>query len=112
MWKTNLWLSKEVTVSRSVVFDSLQPHGPQPARLLHPWGLSRQEYWSGLPCPPPEHLRNPGIEPGSLISPVLDISLNVLSISFGSCKTWLILSLQGLQSVRNKRLTHGDPLGG
>ena len=22
-----------------------------PARLLCPWGFSRQEYWSGLPCP-------------------------------------------------------------
>ena len=25
--------------------------------------FSRQEYWSGLPCPPPEDLPNPGIEP-------------------------------------------------
>ena len=30
-----------------------------------------QEYWSGLPCPPPGELPNPGIEPVSLISPVL-----------------------------------------
>ena len=27
------------------------------------WGFSRQEYWSGLPCPPPGNLPNPGIEP-------------------------------------------------
>ena len=27
--------------------------------------FSRQEYWSGLPCPPPGDLLNPGIEPGS-----------------------------------------------
>ena len=26
-------------------------------------GLSRQEYWSGLPCPPPGDLPHPGIEP-------------------------------------------------
>ena len=25
--------------------------------------FSRQEYWSGLPCPPPGDLPNPGIEP-------------------------------------------------
>ena len=25
-------------------------------------GFSRQEYWSGLPCPPPGDLPNPGIE--------------------------------------------------
>ena len=29
--------------------------------------FSRQEYWSGLPCPTPGHLPYPGIEPGSLI---------------------------------------------
>ena len=28
-------------------------------------GFSRQEYWSGLPCPPPEDLPDPGIKPGS-----------------------------------------------
>ena len=31
-------------------------------------GFSRQEYWSGLPCPPPEDLPNPGIEPKTLMS--------------------------------------------
>ena len=33
-------------------------------------GFSRQEYWSGLPCPPPEDLPDPGFEPKSLTSPV------------------------------------------
>ena len=28
-------------------------------------GFSRQEYWSGLPCPPPEDLLNSGIKPRS-----------------------------------------------
>ena len=28
-------------------------------------GFSRQESWSGLPCPPPGDLPDPGIEPGS-----------------------------------------------
>jgi len=32
-------------------------------------GFSRQEYWSGLPCPPPGDLPDPGIEPTSLMSP-------------------------------------------
>ena len=32
-------------------------------------GFSRQEYWSGLPCPPPGDLSDPGIEPISLMSP-------------------------------------------
>ena len=28
-------------------------------------GLSRQEYWSGLPFPPPRDLPDPGIDPAS-----------------------------------------------
>ena len=34
-------------------------------------GFLRQEYWSGLPCPPPGDLPDPGIELKSLTSPVL-----------------------------------------
>ena len=34
-------------------------------------GFSRQEYWSGLPCSPPEDLPNPGIKPTSSMSPLL-----------------------------------------
>ena len=34
-------------------------------------GFSRQEYWSGLPCPPPGDLSDPRIEPGTPQSPAL-----------------------------------------
>ena len=34
-------------------------------------GFSRQEYWSGLPCPPPRDLPKPRIKPASLVSPAL-----------------------------------------
>ena len=34
-------------------------------------GFSGQEYWSGLPFPPPGDLPDPGIEPVSLKSPAL-----------------------------------------
>ena len=53
----SFWGVKDITglccavLSCSVVSNSSRPHGP--ARLLCPWGFSRQEYWSGLPCPPP-----------------------------------------------------------
>ena len=33
--------------------------------------FSRQEYWSGLICPPPGDLPDPGIEPVSPVSPAL-----------------------------------------
>ena len=32
-------------------------------------GFCRQEYWSGLPCPPPGDLPGPGIKAKSLMSP-------------------------------------------
>ena len=58
--------SKDVCVYLvTVVSDSLPRYGLQHARLLCPQGFSRQEYWSGLPCPPPRDLPNPGIEPRS-----------------------------------------------
>ena len=34
-------------------------------------GFSRQEYWTGLSCPPPGDLSDPGIKPMSLMSPAL-----------------------------------------
>ena len=34
-------------------------------------GFSRQEYWSGLPWPPPGDLSDPGIQPTSLAAPAL-----------------------------------------
>ena len=34
-------------------------------------GFSRQECWSGLPCPPPGGLPDPGMEPAPLMSPAL-----------------------------------------
>ena len=58
-------------------------------------GLSRQEYWSGLPFPPPGDLPNPGVEPMSLTSPALQAGslplappvLRSLYMSVGVCGT-------------------------
>ena len=44
--------------------------------------FSRQEYWSGLPCPPPGDLPDPGIEPTSLLSPAL------AGVFFTTSATW------------------------
>ena len=41
-----------------------------------------QEYWSGLPCPSPGDLSNPGIEPASLMSPALAV------VFFTTSATW------------------------
>ena len=48
-------------LSRSVVSDSMWPRGLQPTRFVCPWGFSRQESWSGLPCPSPGDLPNLGL---------------------------------------------------
>ena len=48
-------------LSRSVVSNSLRPHGVAHQAPLS-MGCSRQEYWSGLSCPPLEDLPNPGIK--------------------------------------------------
>ena len=37
-------------------------------QVLLSMGFSRQEYWSGLPFPPPGHRPDPGIKPSSLVS--------------------------------------------
>ena len=47
------------------LFVSLWPIVHQAPLFL---GIPRQEHWSGLPCPPPGDLPNPGIEPRSLVS--------------------------------------------
>ena len=36
-------------------------------------GFSRQENWSGMPCPPPADIPNPGIEPVPPASPALQV---------------------------------------
>ena len=49
--------------------------------------FSRQEYWSGLPCPSPGDLPDSGIEPTTAASPVLQEDSLVLS-------PWRIPSIQ------------------
>ena len=57
-----------VSVTLSCVWPSATPW-----TVAHqaPRRFSRQECWSGLSCPPPGDLPNPGIEPASLTSPAL-----------------------------------------
>ena len=54
--------------SRSVMSDSLRPHGHQ---VPPSTGFSRQEYWSGLSFSSPGNLPNPGIKLMSPVSPTL-----------------------------------------
>ena len=59
---------------------TVRPYGLSPARLFCPWDSPRWKYWSGLPCPPPEDLPNPGIKP--VASPASSASqVNYLPLS-------------------------------
>ena len=69
-WTIKLSAEEFMLLNYGVGEDSWESLGLQgdptsQSRLLCPWKLSRKEYWSGLPCPPPADLPNPGIEPRS-----------------------------------------------
>ena len=51
----------------STLCDPMDCNPPVPLSM----GFSRQEFWSGLPYPPPGDLPNPGTEPPSLTYPAL-----------------------------------------
>ena len=67
--------------------------------------FSRQEYWSGLPRPPPGDLPDPGIKPTSLGS--LALAGGFFTIS----ATWETLGLAYLDSNTSMPFTH-HPVGG
>ena len=54
-------------------------------------GFSRQEYWTGLPCPPPEDLPDPGIEPLSPVSLTLQVDSLPTEPSEKSTSTYYML---------------------
>ena len=74
-------------VSCSVMSDSFAT--PWTIALQTPlsMGFSRQEYWSGLPCPPPGDLPNPGLEVMSLTSPALGGRFFTTSATWKAPKT-------------------------
>ena len=47
-------------VNKQIKVEEIHPRTVAPVH-----GISRQEYWSGLPFPSPGDLPHPGIEPGS-----------------------------------------------
>ena len=60
-------------------------------------GFSRQEYWSGLQCPPRGDLPNPWIEPWSLKSPVLLGRFFTTSANWEVCVALVCAVLNSLQ---------------
>ena len=66
-------------------------------------GFSRQEHWSGLTCPPPEDLSDPGIEPASLMSPALSARFLTISATWETLymvyPSWKINAYTLLRSI-------------
>ena len=56
--------------------------------------FSRQEYWSGLPFPPPGDFPDPGIKPASADSPALVYSLPLSHLACPNLKIALIIKWQ------------------
>ena len=57
--------------------DFLQPHGPEPTRLLCPWNSPGQN--TGVGTPSPGDRPNPGIEPMTPTPPALQADSLLLS---------------------------------
>ena len=74
-------------------------------------GFSRQEYWSGLPCPPPGDLPNPGIKPRSLTTPALAGRFFTTSTTWKAMTQWLRLCLP-MQEMQVPSLVQEDPICG
>ena len=70
MWTQQL-LGVSMHAVVSVVSDSFATLWAVAHQTSLSMGFSRQEYWSGFPCPPPGDLPDPGLEPMSLMSHVL-----------------------------------------
>ena len=64
-------------------------------------GLPRQEYWSGLPYPPPGDLPDPGIKPTSLTSPALAGGF------FTTSTSWVSTQYPGMVPKRNIKRKKG-----
>ena len=58
--------------------------------------FSREEYWSGLPCPPPGNLPYPGTESASLISPALTGKFLTTSATWEAPRTRVVPRYSGI----------------
>ena len=76
-----------VHFSRVQLFETLRTVAHQAPLSM---GFSMQECWSGLPCPPPGDLPDPGIKPASLVSPAL------AGRFFATSATWEVCSVSPL----------------
>ena len=63
-------------------------------------GFSWQEYWNGLPFPPPGDLPDSGTEPGSLMSPAF------AGVFFTTSATWGLPQTLNFKKQKKKSAKH------
>ena len=63
-------------------------------------GFPRQEYWSGLPCPSPGDLPDPGMEP---VSPVLAGRFFTAEPQRKPCIPLARMKIQTLKKIQKKK---------
>ena len=88
-WFSHIWLCDPTVLC--------DPRGPQAPLSMQ---FFRQEYWSGLPCPPPGDLPDPGIKPASLMYPALTCEFFTTNTTWDTLiyinkifiKCWFIMS--------------------
>ena len=69
-------------------------------------GLSRQEHWSGLLCPSPGGLPNPGIKPVSLTIPAF------VGGFFTANATWVHLKMEYYLAIKKEQIDTDNYLDG
>ena len=73
-------------------------------------GPSRQEHWSGSPCPPPGDSPDPGVEPVSLISPALQAGSPPLAppgkLTFTGPLIYFLLHMHEIHGILHMRICH------
>ena len=69
-------------------------------------GFTRQEYWSGLPGPPPGNLHNPGIKPVSSVSSALKADSLLLSHWGNPSQPYIYIYPLSLKPHRHKPPSH------
>ena len=73
-------------------------------------GFPRQEYWSGLPYPPPGDLPNPWIEPRASALQAVKVTLNCSSLKCSSLVAQRLKHLPPMRETLVQSLGWEDPL--
>ena len=114
----NLGIKSRSLTLQEILYHLSHKGSPRCAVLSHVWlsvtplavscqaplsmGFSKQEYWSGLPCPPPGDLLNLGIEPRS---PTLKVD-SLLSEPPGKPKIIVFLEFPWSEVLVTQSLSH------